>query len=448
MNELLILSTFVAETSYDNLPVEIIERAKWVLRDTIGVILGGMTAPEVRALADYATKHEGGVATVFGHSGRVKPHWAALIHGTAGATLEMDEGHAFARGHAAIHAIPPALAFAEALSFTGKETLTAIVVGYEVAARAGVATRLRQGVHPFGAWGVLGAASIGAWCKNLKPEDVAGVLEVAAAYPIAPSFESAYQGANVRNTYAGMVNKSGMLAADLYTLGFRGETGALQATFGHILGDAFNPDALVDGLGERYEIMRGYFKPYSACRYAHAAVDATFKLMGKAPIDTTTIEAIEVATYDIAASLNEPEPQTPLAGRFSVPHTVAATLILGGAGPEAFSPAALSDTRIRQLAAKIQMTEDREFTAMTPAKRPARVTLTFADGSRREAMVTGSKGDPDQPMTPDELEAKYHHLADPVIGQQAATSIWQHIGDIEALSAWSDLTNNLRMPAI
>lgn len=439
MNELQALAKFVAETGYDDLPSAVVDRAKWVLRDTVGVILGGMTASEVAALADYATTNEAGAATLFGHGGQVKPRWAAFVHGTAGTTLEMDEGHAFARGHAAVHAVPPALAMAEALGLDGKETLVIFVVGYEVAARAGIATRLRKGVHPFGAWGVLGAAAIGARCQQMSASDVSGVLELAAAYPIAPSFESAFQGANVRNTYAGMVNQSGLLAADLYTLGFRGETDALPTTFGHILGDSFEAGALVDGLDERYEIMRGYFKPYSACRYTHAAVDATLQLMAEAPIDLSSLETVAVETYDIAASLRNPQPPTPLAGRFSVPHTVAATLTLGSAGPEAFTPAALADERIRDLAARIQVSEDAAFTAMTPAQRPARVTLHFADGSARSAMVTGSKGDPDQPMSPDELETKFHQLSEPVIGQSAASTAWQLIGQLETLDSLTSL---------
>jgi 2-methylcitrate dehydratase PrpD len=440
MNELQTLAAFVSETTFNDIPRDVVDRAKWVLRDTIGVILGGMTAPEVAAMAHFATEHESGKVTIFGHGGRVKPRWAALIHGTAGTTLEMDEGHAFARGHAAIHAVPPALALADAQGLDGKETLTAFILGYEVAARAGVATRLRLGVHPFGAWGVLGAAAIGARCMKLNAQDTAGVLEVAASYAITPSFESAYQGANVRNTYAGMVNKAGLLAAELYTLGIRGEKGALQTTFGHILGDSFDPNALVQHLGERYEIMRGYFKPYSACRYAHAAVDATFMILDKGPVDLAALESIAVETYDIAASLREPEPQTPLAGRFSVPYTVAATLTLGSAGPEAFTSDALRNPQILTLAAQTQLSEDPEFTAMTPGKRPARVTLTFSDGSQRSAMVTGSKGDPDQPMSPDELETKYHSLSDPVIGAQAATTAWQKIGKLETLGDLSAVT--------
>jgi 2-methylcitrate dehydratase PrpD len=443
MNALNALSEFVVETAFNDLPSEVVERAKWVLRDSIGVTLGGLTESEVWALADYAVQHEPGGATIFGHGGKVKAGWASLVHGTAGTTLEMDEGHAFARGHAAVHAVSPALALAEEHGASGQETLRSFVLGYEVAARAGVATRLRKPVHPFGAWGVLGAAAIAAMFKGFDAQDIAGTLEVAASYAIAPSFNTAYQGANVRNTYAGMVNKLGLMAADFYALGFRGESGGLDTAFGEILGESFDDTALTDGLGGRYEIMRGYFKPYSGCRYSHAAVDAVLGLMGEAHIAVEQVEHIAVQTYDIAANLNEAQPQTPLAGRFSIPYVVAATLTLGSAGPEAFTKEALGNAQIRHLSARVRVSEDAAFTAMTPAKRPARVVLEFKDGSRREKTVTGSKGDPDQPMTDDDLLAKFHQLANPVIGEQNAARAWETLGLFETLFDMNALTSLL-----
>jgi len=441
--ELAELSSFVADTRFDGLPGDVVDRAVWVLRDTVGVIIAGMSEPEVMAVAGYAADREPGAATLFASGRKAAPAWAALVHGTAGTTLEMDEGHAYARGHAAIHAVAPALGLGESSGATGREIITNFVLGYEVAARAGVATHLRKGVHPFGAWGVLGAAAVGARHHQLDGEATAGALEVAASYAITPSFRTAYQGANVRNTYAGMVNYLGMLAADLYTLGIRGERGGLETAFGKILGDSFEAAALTDGLGERYEIMRGYFKPYSACRYAHAAVDGVLGLQQAGEVDIEQIESVEVATYDIAASLSDPAPATPLAGRFSMPYVVAATLTLGSAGPEAFSPEALSDVRILKLAKQVEVVEDPEYTAMTPANRPARITVRFQDGTERQHAVMGSKGDPDQPMSEAELKAKFLRLVEPGIGSDQAASAWDQLGNINDSANLEDIAQVL-----
>ncbi len=439
MKELNQLATFVASTTFESLPAEVVERAKWVLRDTVGVIIGGMVEPEVNALADYAVQTAPGPATLLGHGGGTSAPWAALVHGTAGTTLEMDEGHAFARGHAAVHAVGPALALAQANNTTGKEAIAAFVAGYEVAARAGIASRLRPPVHPFGAWGVLGAAAIGAWFKRYSVAAVADTLELAASYAIAPSFATAYQGATVRNTFAGMVNHLGLMAADFYELGFRGEEGALETVFGQILGRSFEAAALVDGLGQRYEIMRGYFKPYSACRYTHAAIDAVLDLLAEKEVDMGNLASVEVNTYDIAAHLNDPAPKTPLAGRFSTPYVVAATLVYGSAGPEIFAPEVLADSTVLNIAGKINVDENETFTAMTPAKRPAQIILHFTDGSWREKTVFGSKGDPDQPMTAAELESKFFQLCTTRLGPEETQQAWYQLGRLEQWPRLNDL---------
>lgn len=445
MQELAQLSEFIVETKFQDLPDEVIEHANWVFRDSVGVIIAGMAEPEVNALAAYAADNHPGKASLFGYDGKTSPEWAALVHGTAGTSLEMDEGHAYARGHASIHAVPPALAMAEAHEVGGEEALTAMVIGYEVAARAGIATKLRKGVHPFGAWGVLGAAAVGAKFNHSDPIAAAGILEIAASFAITPSFNTAYQGANIRNTYAGIINRLGLLAADLHPLGFRGEVGGLQTTFGSILGDSFDPTALTDGLGERYEIMRGYFKPYSACRYAHAAVDALLGITAENELNLDDIASIEVATYDIAATLKEKSPSTPLAGRFSIPHTIAATLTLGTAGPEAFTPDKLENSKIQSLAQVVEVIEDPEFTRMTPDKRPARIRINMKDGAVLENTVYGSKGDPDQPMSAAELNTKFRDIAAPTLGKDNTEQAWKLLGHVEQLSDISSLTNYLGM---
>ncbi|MGD2049010.1 MAG: MmgE/PrpD family protein, partial [Chloroflexota bacterium] len=235
----------------------------------------------------------------------------------------------------------------------------------------------------------------------------------------------------VRNTYAGMVNHLGLLAADFYDLGFRGQKGGIQTSFGQILGHSFDPSALSDGLGQRYEMMRGYFKPYSGCRYTHAAIDAVLSLQAEETIDVDDLASVDVLTYDIAAHLSDPAPKTPLAGRFSTPYVVAATLIKGSAGPELFVPEMLANPQVLDLAARINVGENSDFTAMTPAQRPAQVVLRFQNGRRRECTVYGSKGDPDQPMSGDELKAKFYGLCEPSLGAERTRRAWEELGRLE-----------------
>ncbi len=422
------LATFAAETRFSDLPEAVVARAGWVLRDTIGVIIGGFTSPEVAALADFAAERHPGQSTLLLSGRSVQPEWAALVYGTAGTTLEMDEGHAYAFGHAAIHAIATVLACAPAYHPSGEEFLTALVVGYEVAARAGVATKLRAGVHPFGAWGVLGAAAVGAKLRGLNAEQTLEALNIAASYAITPSFETAFQGANVRNTYAGMVNHNGLLAVDFSQLGFMGERGGAGTTFGTILGDRFDLAALTHDLGTHYEIMRGYFKPYSGCRYSHGVIDVCLQLREQLP--AAQIERVEIETYGIAATLNNPAPKTALAGRFSIPFIAASALRLGHSTPEAFREEALRDAATLDLAARTTVRENPEFTALLPGVRASKVTLFGHDGQSVSAQANGSKGDPDQPMSETELREKFNTLTQHALSPQTAGRLWDLVGDL------------------
>lgn len=426
------LASFASETTFDDIPDEVIDRAHWVLRDTVGVIIGGLSVPEVANLAQYASENYAGHSKLLGTTASVRPEWTSLVYGTAGTTLEFDEGHAFARGHAAIHAVSTALALASAHHLSGKEMITALIVGYEAAVRIGIASQLRPSVHPFGAWGVIGASAIGAKIAGFNAEDMLAVFDLAASYAITPSYKTALQGANIRNTYAGMVNHNGLLAVEMFKLGFRGELGGVFTTFGDILGQSMTVDSLTDGLSERYEIMRGYFKPYSACRYSHAAVDATLAI--REQVDIEDISQITVETYDFASKLDDPNPKTPLAARFSVPYIVATTLIDGNAGMESFTEEAIQRPNVLQLAKKVIMKESVHYTAMLPDNRSAKVTIDMGD-HQVTFEVIGSKGDPDQPMSEAELFAKFVNLTSNLYTSEQQHALWQDLGNLAQLDS-------------
>ncbi len=425
------LATFASETSFDDIPPEVIERAIWVLRDTVGVILGGFDAPEVRNLAQFASDNFPGKAKLFGSAQSVRPEWVSLVYGTAGTTLEFDEGHAFARGHAAIHAVATGLALASSNDISGKDLLTAIIIGYEAAARIGVASKLHPAVHPFGAWGVVGVSAISAKLANVSAEEMLEIFELASSYAITPSYATALQGANVRNTFAGMVNHNGLLAVEIFRLGFRGEQGAITTVFGEILGQDFDVDAITDGLGEHFEMMRGYFKPYSSCRYSHATIDALLDIHEQ--VDVEAVSRIEVATYDFASKLNDAHPQTPLAARFSIPYIVASTLYDGDASASSFTEEAIQRTAVLELARKVKVRETKDYTAMLPHKRSAKVII-HCGATRLESESIGSKGDPDRAMTDSEVYNKFMTLTHRLTTNQQV-QLWEQLGNITQLKS-------------
>jgi len=243
-------------------------------------------------------------------------------------------------------------------------------------------------------------------------------VRVAADLSLAPSFRAATEGASVRNAFAGASGQLGLTAARLAAAGFTGLRGGPAEVYSRILGTHFDPEALVEGLGQRWEIERGYFKIHACCRYNHAALDALLALQARTPFAVEEIERIEVATYAAAAQLHDPEPTTPLAARFSLPFAVATALVSGTTAPVAFEPAAVAEPRTRDLARRVDVFEEAAFTAMGPSRRPARVTVTLRDGRQLSETVYGSKGDPHNPVTDEEMNAKFERLAAPVLGRE------------------------------
>lgn len=439
------LVDFVARTRYENLPTPVVDQAKLVLMDTLAAILAGSQTLEIQNLARLASQASAAnPSTIFGSSESAAPQWASLVNATAGTSTELDEGNAHAKGHPAIHTIPAALALGEELESTGRDVLLSIVLGYEVATRVGTACDLRNGAHPHGTWGTLGASTATAKLMGMDAKGIRETINIASSLTLATSFQTATEGALVRNIYAGMSNQNGLLAAQLVKCGFTGEKDGVANVFGKVMSDTFRESALTDDLGTRFEITRGYFKKHSCCRYNHAALDALELLRKKNALDVSAIRQVQVESYRDAAMLRDPHPTTALAARFSVPYAVAISLVRNSTAPAAFDATALIDAKIRALAEKVQVRENPEYTAMTPARRPARVMVELNDGQSFSETVYSSRGDPDQPFTKGELVEKYLDLSAPVIGVENAKAALRAVENFTELATIRKLTNRLR----
>jgi len=311
------------------------------------------------------------------------------VNGASVCSLELDEGSKYARGHPAAHVIPAALALGE---HDGASWLGAVLVGYEVAARFGRATRLHKGVHPHGTWGATGAAAAAARLSGLDGDGIAVAIDAAAGLSLAPHFESALTGNPVRNLWVGAANAAGLAAARLAAGGFGRVDGTAADTYGDLLG-SFDPNPLVAPLEEPFEIMSGYFKRHAACAYTHAAADAVLRLLEQEPLPAEEIDSVMVETYQIAARLNRTELPTRLAAMFSVPFVVAVTTLEGAFGPTATDESHRSNPIVNNLAERVTVVATGEFEDRLPDQRGARVSVQMKNGSRRSAEVKQPVGD-------------------------------------------------------
>jgi 2-methylcitrate dehydratase PrpD len=440
---------FAARVSFTDLPDEVVARAKLVLLDCIGAIAAGAQEPEIHALIErLATREPGGNTPMVGTGRRASRLLAAMINGTAGTMLELDEGNQFARGHPGIHVVPAALAAGQSLGASGSDLLLAIVLGYEIGSRIGIASKLKVTMHPHGTWGTVGAALTTAKLEGADAHQIIETVNIASSLGLSTSRRTMLEGGTIRNSYAGFSNQLGLMALELQAAGFLGEADGVGTVYGTVIADMFQPNEMIAELGERWEIARNYFKRHAACRYTHGALDALSDIVKRAGgrIEPNEIESIAVDTYVWAAQLDSAEPKNMLAAKFSLPFALATFIVNGAATVSAFRDDARNDDVTRNLARRVTVREDPGLTAKLPGLRPARVQMHLKDGRVLTAQALTNKGDTEDPYSPEEVREKFRDLTGPVWEPKHAERILAAIDELERASDLSGLTDLLARP--
>ena len=410
------LGAWVAELDVAGVPAAVLDRLSLVLLDVVGVTALGASLPEQRSLVD-AWRAPAGPAPLIGGGRLVTTDAAAWLNGVALVSLELDEGHKYAKGHPAAHGFPAVLALAAELDSTGADTAAALLAAYEVAARFGRATTLRAGAHPHGSWGVPGAAAGCARLLGLPPGAVAAAIDTAAGMGIAGHFASATQGNPVRNAWLGASATSGLAAARMAAAGMARTTGTAALSLGTLLG-SLDAGELTADLGTRWDITRGYFKRHASCSFTHPAADAVLDLRSRPGFQAGEITRVLVETHALGAGLSDVDWSNRLSAMFSTPFVVATAALTGEVGPE--SP--LCDADVRALASRVRLVEAPDLTARLPDERAARVTVAFADGTSLTCEVPNPVGDADhRPLTESAVVGMLEAwLPGPLVGRAAA----------------------------
>lgn len=407
------LSQFSSNLNYRTLDADVKDQVGWILADTVAAMAAGSAEPELRAIAKKqahvtANSH---AAQLIGLGACSTAEAAAFINGTSGTFLEMDEGNRFSRGHPAVHVIPAALALSQERDASAENFLAAMVVGYEVGSRLGAASQLRGAMHPHGTWGTIGAGAACARVAGMQALDMRQTINIAASLTTATSKQTMLEGGLVRNVYAGLSNRNGLLALNLAECGFTGERDGPSSLLGKIISESFQPDAVTQGLGQDLHLMRNYFKLHSCCRYNHGTLDAIDQMAATQSLPSAEeIDRIEVVTYHLAAELNDPAPNNTLAAKFSVPFAVATRIVNNSSALSSFTWDAVRNPHTLALAQRVSVLHDPAMSARLPNERPATVTLYLKDGSSRTGQAGVNRGDDASPYTLEELRQKFMNL--------------------------------------
>ena len=436
------LSRFVRDTTYSTLPSPVAAAARVVVLDTLGAMLAGSRLPENARLAQLVAERSGArTATLIGHAERGEPMLAALSNATAGVALEVDEGNRWGGGHPSIHVLPGLLAVAEETGSAGPALIAALVAGYEVSSRVGGATVPRFNVHTHGTWGTIGTAAAVARILDADAATIRQAMNLAVSMSPANSWTPCFEGATIRNLYPGRSGLQGILAVHLQRCGFTALADAPADVYGTILGDRFDPAAVVDGLGATYRIATNYVKLHACCRINHYALDAVQALRRAHGFTADDVERVTVVSIPFAERMGETAPDTMLAAKFSIPYAVAATLVRGHADLAAFEPPAIADVRIRDLAARVDVRSDAAMNPRRPDDYPtAVVTVALRDGRKLTESTVVVRGDAAAPIDRAEVVAKFVALAAPVIGATRAQAVADAVDRIDELKDVRDLT--------
>jgi 2-methylcitrate dehydratase PrpD len=396
------LVEFISELTLADVPDRVRDRLRLLLADLGAVCVAGRAAPAARVGAEHARAlHPADEATALVDGGRLGVTGAAFANAVLANVLDLDDGHRLTKGHPGAIVIPAALAVAQFVDASPERFEEAVVVGYEVAIRAGIALHARDpSYHASGAWGALGAAAAAARLLALDRTATRTALGLAEYHaPMAPIMRSCAEPAMTKDACAWGAS----LGVESALLAARGFT-TVRAEF---------LDGAFDDLGRRWRLEELYIKAYPCCRWSQAAIAATLQARREAgPLEPAAVERVTVRTFEAAAALAEVVPQDTEQAQYNLVWPVACALARGGFGVgEVLGP--FDDPAVRAIFERVEIEVDPELTAAFPARRLTAVELAVHDRAPVRVGPREAPGEPDDPRLRELVIAKVAALVDP-----------------------------------
>jgi 2-methylcitrate dehydratase PrpD len=438
------LAQFAASTRLSDIPQPVLARAKAIIADIFAVIAAGMQVAELKALcASHLPRVASGPCAVIGAGQRTNRLDASLLNGTAGVWQDFDEGNLFMRGHPGVQLIPAAIACAEERASAGADLLAAIAVAYEACGRVSSASKMKQIIHPHGTFGTIGSAIAAARLTGFDTKRILSLINLAASIPMANNRHAMLHGGTIRNWGAGYAGYMGQMAVSLAEAGFAAAPDAVNTVYASVLGDAFDPLKMVDGIGSRWLLTDGYIKLYPTGRYSHAAMDALIDLLARQPdgrLDPQAIARIEVKTFRLGAMLDVKTVKNVFNTRFSIPFALAAIIYHGRCMAECFEEAAVANPAIQSLTQRTDVVEDPALEARYPREQVADLAVHLKSGEVLRQRCEVMRGEPGNPHDPRDLERKFHELTEPVLGRASSRRLYEGLMSLEKIADVRALT--------
>lgn len=403
----------------------------------LGCAIGASGHPAVAAaLAAVREFEPAAQASVLGLGVRVDIGSAALLNGISSHLFDFDDTHWKTLIHPAGPVASAAVALAEKTGASGRELIDALVLGIDVACRLGAGLypgHYDQGWHITGSTGPLGAAAACARLLKLDARRTAMALGLAASQPIGMREQF---GTMAKSFHPGAAARAGLNAALLARHGYTASTKALEASRGYlqVLSGGPNWHAVIEGLGQRFEISANTYKPFACGVVIHPAIDGCVQLF-EGGLKPDEIESVALKVHPLVLELTgKSSPHDGLEGKFSIYHGCAVGLALGGAGEAEFSDDVVARPDIIALRNKVTATVDNKI-----GEASADITVLCRDGRRLHVFVEHVIGSRERPLSAQRLEAKFDGLVAPVLGGARSANLRSLCGSLAGLASMRDL---------
>jgi len=429
---------------FSDLPEEVIDRVKYLTLDYLGVAARGSASdssgPVLRLVKEFGQGKND--AVIVGTDLRAAPSYAAIANGTAAHSLELDDVVNEASLHPAVAVMSAALDAAHIAKCSGAKFIEGILTGYEVTVRLGVAldpsAHYAQGFHPTATCGTMGSAVAAAKILSLNQEQMTNALGIAGSQA-AGSMEFLSTGAFTKRLHPGWAAHSGIMAALLAREGFTGPSSIIEGRSGFL--KTYSPKPVVEKVledwGRPYKVMRTSIKPHSCCRYKQGPIDGILEIMNENKLLAADIEKVTLGILKTGIPIVvQPEeqkynPTNVVDAQFSMPFGAAVAVLYGKASLDEYTQEKVESDKVKEMMRRISCVQDKELEKEFPRKWPASVTISTKDGKELSTKIDYPKGDPENPLSWDELSNKFRGLVKPIYTKERTEEIIQSTKSLE-----------------
>jgi 2-methylcitrate dehydratase PrpD len=445
------LAHFVVNHSYSDISPDIRELAKLTIIDTLGCCIAGFS--EAREECEWIVdlvKELGGKpdASVFMNGFRTSAPFAALANGTMIHSIDFDDTHMGSISHFSASLVPSVFSLAEKLQTDGPALLEAFVVGFEVGGSVG-----RQMMpshyrfwHPTSTFGSLASAAAASKLLGLDALQTEYALGLTADQAGGLRY-GIDKGDFSKSLHPGYAAMQGVMLTLLVLKGANGPKGILEYPTGfcRALSEEPNIEKIVDGLGKPYEITANSLKAYPTILISHSSIQAILAMMNEHDIKSSDIVKVRLTISSTAKGQGQNyDPETPLAARLSIPFSVALALIDKEVSLKQFTKERLGDQQIKDMMARIEIEADPALNAKYPGTLASIVVLETKSKGTLNKQVIYPKGNMKNPMTKDDVVAKYRGLCAGVMDKNKSEQILQKLLDLDQTDALQELFDLLR----